>query len=544
MVDVTDYALRNALLPFATRLPEEVREHEVLRISGSLGGSARNNSSETARKHILAWVQKRVGGRLPTEAWDGETFEHMSGGRNSQGIRLRDTESDIWAVRAEDPDKTVPGRVWTTEVVIAGLTQEQCQFSARLLMSTREESPDFVPHTPGCVLQIAETCGLYRDEYELTVTPWLIGSEVDAGTLVELLLDERRRLPYYVLTVPERHADPDKPLFDADELARAVLGLGHVAIVPSEFTWAITDRLGKTLSVFGGAIRAYMPGFELDCRPYDHRLVIAERLSSPEAVQYCQRWIRTQAATESLRNTRLGHNVLGFRSIKSTSFRTNEARLVQGGASVDQKLASAQAMAESLSKELDEMRQLNEYYEAECSKSEERAKSAEEDYRNTIFINRQLKEKIGVLQVGDIPAMALPTTWDGFREWRQTALGGRLEFAPSARRGIRSPDFADVELAARCLLWLATVARDQRLGHDSRDLRDIVVEEGIRHAPCGGDKFDFHWQDRMLEADWHIKTGGNTRDPRRCLRIYYGWDDATQQIVIAEMPGHRVTGAS
>ena len=44
-------------------------------------------------------------------------------------------------------------------------------------------------------------------------------------------------------------------------------------------------------------------------------------------------------------------------------------------------------------------------------------------------------------------------------------------------------------------------------------------------------------------AYWHIKNGG-TRDPRRCLRIYYFWDATTQQVVIADMPAHRVTEAT
>lgn len=75
-------------------------------------------------------------------------------------------------------------------------------------------------------------------------------------------------------------------------------------------------------------------------------------------------------------------------------------------------------------------------------------------------------------------------------------------------------------------------------------LRDESVEEGIRNSPCGSDEFNFDWQSRRLTADWHIKTGGNTRLPEYCLRIYYGWDDKTQQVVVADMPAHRRTGAS
>jgi hypothetical protein len=75
-------------------------------------------------------------------------------------------------------------------------------------------------------------------------------------------------------------------------------------------------------------------------------------------------------------------------------------------------------------------------------------------------------------------------------------------------------------------------------------LREIVVEEGIRNSPCGEDTYEFDWSGRKFSADWHIKNGGNTRDPSRCLRIYYCFDEQTQQIIVSDMPAHRRTEAS
>ncbi len=75
-------------------------------------------------------------------------------------------------------------------------------------------------------------------------------------------------------------------------------------------------------------------------------------------------------------------------------------------------------------------------------------------------------------------------------------------------------------------------------------LREEPVEDGIKNAHCGRDQYDVTWQGALYTADWHIKNGGNTRDPRRCLRIYYFWDPSTQQIVVTDMPAHKVTDAS
>ena len=101
-----------------------------------------------------------------------------------------------------------------------------------------------------------------------------------------------------------------------------------------------------------------------------------------------------------------------------------------------------------------------------------------------------------------------------------------------------------IGLAARCLTWLANEARDSLMGHSGLVLSESNIEQGVRNAHCGTDQFDLDWSGRRFTADWHVKSGGNTRDPNRCLRIYYFWDEDTKQVVIADMPAHRRTAAS
>jgi hypothetical protein len=59
-----------------------------------------------------------------------QNFEYFSGGRNSVGIRLQNAYSDIWAIRADDPDKDIPGRTWTTEVTVGLMVGQAPRFSA------------------------------------------------------------------------------------------------------------------------------------------------------------------------------------------------------------------------------------------------------------------------------------------------------------------------------------------------------------------------------------------------------------------------------
>ncbi|WP_374371983.1 hypothetical protein [Dongia sp.] len=216
--------LWDALHPLASRMPKLVKEHEVLRIALSIEGKDPIQGANLARQEVLKWAQKRCGGKLPAEAWELQEFEYFSGGRNSVGVRIENEASDIWAIRADDPDKTVAGRIWTTEVVVGLMGDQSPRFSARLLASTAEEALNVEPHTPGFVQQVAEKCGLTSGNTHIEAVPWLIDSESEADDLIALLLDPGRRVPVFVLTVPET-STTSAPLIDASMLARATLGI-------------------------------------------------------------------------------------------------------------------------------------------------------------------------------------------------------------------------------------------------------------------------------------------------------------------------------
>ena len=59
-----------------------------------------------------------------------------------------------------------------------------------------------------------------------------------------------------------------------------------------------------------------------------------------------------------------------------------------------------------------------------------------------------------------------------------------------------------------------------------------------------GREFIVEYRERNCLLEWHLKNGGNTRDPARCFRLYFFWDDETEQVVIGSMPGHLETRLS
>lgn len=537
-------SLWNTLRPLSSRGPKTVREYEVLRIAATINGNDHGLLATKARDEVLRWTQKRCGGNLPTEAWEQESFEYFSGGRNTNGVRIAIDGFDIWGIRTDDPDKAIPGRIWTTEIVVGIKDNEPPRFSTRQLVSTSESTLDIVPHAPGFVQQVVERSGLYENGRQLSPEPRIVRSCDDTETLIEELLNPGRKLPIFVLTVSEKSYDDEKPLVNGYSLGRATLGLAHIVILPAEHTRLFTEKFGRLRSVFGGAVRCYLPGFTEASSPYAHKLVIAEQLGNQEQQEQCERWIRITAARESIRRNRMGVDVVAFASIRSSSLELKQERLVKEGASDVEQLQIAQARIGALETQIENEKATLEYFSDEYDKAELRAETAEDQMRASAFRVQQLLEQIKTKGDAADTNIELVGSWDELANWSDTNLAGRVVLTASARRMVKGPDFEDVALVSKCLLWLANDGRDRRISGGQGSLREELIEDGVRNTHCGTDGFEFDWQDRPYTADWHVKNGGNTRDPSRCLRIYYAWDPVTQQIIVPHLPAHRRTGAT
>jgi hypothetical protein len=407
-------------------------------------------------------------------------------------------------------------------------------------VNTAELELDVEPHSPGFIRQVVERNGLRRPSYDIDPEPWVLSVDDEVVELVDALTDPRRVDPIFVLTVAEGAAEP---FVNATSLARATMGFARVVVVPDRLTWTLSKLLGKSYSVFGGASRTYMPDFSLDGDPYDHRLILGAALSTPDQQKRAQRWMRSLGAAWSLRGSKLGQDVLAFSSIRNASLRVRQEHLQSEGAGETEQLLLAQARIAALEADLQTAENYQVYFDEEAAKERTRAEAAEAQHRSAMYRIQQME---AALRAGGIEEVyqADPTSWSDFANWCDISLAGRLVLTPSARRGLKQAEFEDLAQAARCLAWLATTYRDGRMKGADGDFRDVYIEEGVRNSPCGGDEYEFDWQGRRYIADWHVKNGGNTRDPRRALRIYYCWDEGTQSVVVADMPAHRTNEVS
>ena len=541
---MTDKFFREATVPKVTRFPRQVREHEILRVSSDLDGDKPGKAVEIARNEILKWVENKTPEKLSKEDWEHSSFEHLWSGRSCSAVRLTAGNTDFWAVRLEDPDNTVPGRIWTTEMVVSQVLQGPGNFTLRLLVGSQELTLDVEPAVPGVVRQIIKSPGLLSGSFRLTDSTVTIRSDKDAGMLIDALLDSSRKLPIVVISVPSSHTDLETPLLDAANLARFCAGLALVVILPVKFSWALTERFGKRLSVYEGAARVYLPGFTEDANPFGgHELILAEKFSPAIGASQTLKQLRWIAAIGSVRRLRLGVDVFAFASLKALSLQQRQQELQYRGATDAEQLKATRERNSTLEKQVEEAERYQEEFSNLHDEAKERAEVAETQVRSLSFRIQQL---LGQLKSEDrVPDanIELPENWETFVDWCDH-LAGRVILTPQARKTLRSAEVENVALAARCLLWLANGLRDLKTEAGDGTLRDYTIEAGVMNAHCGSDEFDIEWQGKKYQVDWHIKCGGNTRDPKRCLRIYYFWDDSSQQAVIAHMPAHRRTGAS
>jgi hypothetical protein len=83
-----------------------------------------------------------------------------------------------------------------------------------------------------------------RDVHSVDSRPWNLSSEAELVRFRDLLLDDRRALPFLLLTQPNQGklGIPTAPfLLNADELARKACGIAHIVTLPTDlgFRWTV-----------------------------------------------------------------------------------------------------------------------------------------------------------------------------------------------------------------------------------------------------------------------------------------------------------------
>jgi hypothetical protein len=230
---------------------------------------------ETARGQIAAWCVARYPGLVDHDvASDFTAAPNATDRVEWSNIDSPDGTDRAWSMTFRHADADDPTLGWRVLAELAA-PPEEVRFTLRLSqesLEARVRPAIDVPGRPRIVRDLARGLGGFLDGRELTGRPNEVRSDDIAG-LVQLLTDTTRRLPVVIASVlPET----GRPVTDPFELASQLIGIAHIySILTVPATYELTDHVGKSLSVFDGAVRIYWPGFGTDADPYVHRLWLA-----------------------------------------------------------------------------------------------------------------------------------------------------------------------------------------------------------------------------------------------------------------------------
>ncbi len=529
---------------------------------------------DTTIQQTLAWVQEKFPDKLPEAAGPKQRFKC-----EVPGQRVNCASHDrFWAVRLEQPDSpfdgrpAVGGRTWTTDISIAQ-RENGLFFGIKVICASLPDCSEKIFLTrPKVIREIAEQTGII-DGIRISPKPLCIGQDITIDDFYNLVTDPNRSLPVIVLSQPDKHRLPVPVLLpyvlDGNYLAEKIFGYAHVALLPwaESFNW--TNKVGKAWSVFNGAVRTYHTGLNFETNPlYCHPLTLLEEIlfwSEPNTKDIAERaftsFLINAVQTNSL-SRRIDWSGNPFVNdvelmIEQTE-QKNLAFYLENSRSDQETLRVLKSQKESQDREIDLLKRSIKGKENEISEYCDLATSAEKDKSYYEDENKKLRAHINVLRmqlekrqkqkIDD--SITIPVTLDDLPEWVNEYLVGRVVLHPRAFQGIKKSDYKNPPLVYKALLLLANQYRDMKLGLVSQE--DYVKSRDALQLRDGGSIDEDHAGEydsayyvqypigtsanRFLE--YHLRCGGNTRDPERCLAIYFFWDDESRQVVIGWLPSH------
>lgn len=520
---------------------------------------------------VLEWLSKKEPQLLPVPDW------HLPGFRKEQQGQVLEVVSlphrSIWAARLTHPDvglgeqyKPVAGRSWTTDVSVVSVGG-QVHFGIEVFASTlNPDAPQPAFIRPGAVKSLCESVGLAQLR-PLDGRPWTVQGAEDLDALEILLTDRDRDLAVIVASQPDpRHwtgpGEAPETLLDCDTLARKTRGYAHVVKLPFNRSFEWTERVGKTWSVFDGAVRTYMPGLDFGRDSFSaHPIAFKDRILAfssgeaqrPEAFQdflVKKMWVtmprvpfpwqplvfvpeaRVVEAEERARETLGGEACADCQDLYEK----------QAGA-LKEKIQAAEEEAEKWAQMADEYQRDRDYQKHQATVLQCAVDS----------LRAQLEEKTGKPLDDEI---LIPDTYEGMPDWVDRHLAGRLVFLPRAARALKDAVYHDARLVYRGLFLLANEYRNMRLGYEGEKERfearcgELALRFGGSMTEVAAGQYESEYYvdypvgsglRQML--DFHLRKG-NSRDDRLCLGIYFFWDEQARLVLVGSLPAHLRTRAT
>ena len=509
-----------------------------------------------AQQKVLQRIDQRVGQRLPAAAWSGQSFEtEKIGAQYAAAVSLADLA--IWGARLDDADKSVPQLTWVTEVGLKQLADRSITVSARLVCTRRGTDSYFIERsTPDFIRQIAAIGTTSLDGRLLRPVPWLVADD-QVGALCDLIRDPKRRTAVIVASLPTYSTDAKDAAFPIDALCHKTFGAAHVAILTGPASFRLTDELGKEFSVFNRAVRNYRPNFnpEVD-EPHQHPWATARRIQNWDGgpAAYA-RFLADHILKDTVKRSDAESDPPSFAKIRRLAAERRIERAKATNATIAERLELAEAQIVELQAEREEMEEAFEDVLKSVEQERDVAQAKAETATQRAWNLRARVEMLesALVHGSDSKEPEIPSDLNDFEEWCDKNLAGFVEVLPRAKHASKKSKYEDSAFLYKALLLLRDYYIPMRRFGSSKanafkqaclalNIEETQTFAGDRHGEHG-DMYFVRYAGRRHLLDRHLKKG-STRDVRRCFRLYFFWDEDSEQAVVGWLPSHLETRKS
>jgi hypothetical protein len=519
-----------------------------------IGGKGQKSNFEATRRQSLTWLSNRAGQQLPKEAWDGKSFALDDvGAQRTAAVAL--DKPLAWAARLDDADRNVPQRYWSTELATAAGAADSVLFGCRLQCASLGEDQPFVRSVPGIVQQLVQHLDCVVDGRIVSLEPWVISTDTDVEELVELLTLKSRQRDVLVFALPEGSENPSDTIVPVEPIVRRTAGGAHVAILTGPASYALSDRVGKEFSVFMQAVRRYRPGLDLETgQPFNHPLALPNRIINwPDggAANFANIVAdRTLSATVTGQN--LENELPSFQEFSAVAIEISRSQAKAARASDSELLGLAEIEIKQLQSQIEETKDtysaLIDQADTEISQLKASLGQVQEDSKNQRWRIAHLEDALSKRPEITKEQVLIPTDFDSLDDWCRQYLSGSVAVHNRAIRAAKKTSFEDVRFAYGVLLLLrdkyVPMRREGGLNKKT-EYESALAAMGLDETPTfgggrsgeEGDAYFVEFGGRKRELDRHLK-GSNSRDERFGFRLYFFWDDDTDQVVVGWFPSH------
>jgi hypothetical protein len=391
---------------------------------------------------------------------------------------------------------------------------------------------------PGVVGNVLDNfeCGLAQFQIPSPDMGRVLVQSSDVSVLVDGVLESSERaLPVVLVSQDSKTGDT---LCNVKEMNRRLTGLAHVYEIDRDASFELTDRVGKVMSCFDGAVRLYWPGFARDGNHRRHTLYLAQRIRDLKKDGSLLRdklfRILSNVASARFREGEI------WRRLRKEADRARREEL-------EQLREEAKGSEEDLDRIFDELFERNQRLRTERDELDDQVENLKAEIanyeENLEWYRQQLSAQSTEEPDGEEQQSPRKTGFGNVAEAVHSAtkeFDGQLEVWSTARESAEESKFARPAEVYEALEAIAELAEEDRSGSvgpwskffEQRRIKYASGESEQTMAMHGEDRiFTDRFSGKRRQIEKHLTIGGGSR--KNCVQIFFDRANDSDKFVIA-----------